>query len=96
MTQLPTEDREKAQKKHVKSLVLINTGDGRGKLTSAWGIPLLDVVETVKSRPDFTNIVITGRNAPKELIEIANTVSRVENVKHAYQMGILAKRGIDF
>jgi ATP:corrinoid adenosyltransferase len=38
----------------------------------------------------------TGRNAPAALIEIADTVTDMTNVKHAYQQGIRAKKGIDF
>lgn len=55
-----------------------------------------DVVETIKNRPRHVNIVLTGRGASPELIDVADTVSRVENVKHAFQSGIMAKRGIDF
>ncbi|MHB1090963.1 MAG: cob(I)yrinic acid a,c-diamide adenosyltransferase, partial [Ilumatobacteraceae bacterium] len=38
----------------------------------------------------------TGRDAPAELIDIADTVSEVRNVKHAFASGIAAKKGIDF
>lgn len=62
-----------------------------------WGwIDVADVVETIRSRPDHVNIVITGRNAPAELIDVADTVSEIADVKHAYQAGIRAKKGIDF
>jgi cob(I)alamin adenosyltransferase len=42
------------------------------------------------------NVICTGRDAPNELIEIADTVTSMTNVKHAYDSGIAAKRGIDF
>jgi cob(I)alamin adenosyltransferase len=54
------------------------------------------VVAAIRSRPAHVNVVITGRNAPPELIEIADTVTEMVNVKHAYARGIKARRGIDF
>ncbi len=42
------------------------------------------------------NVIVTGRDAPAELIEIADTVTEMIEVKHAYQQGIRAKRGIDY
>ena len=43
-----------------------------------------------------TNIVMTGRDAPPEFVEIADTVTEMHNVKHAYEKGIVAKKGIDY
>ncbi len=65
-------------------------------------LPALDflaaerIVETLKSKPERLNIIVTGRNAPLELVEIADTVSEVKVVKHAYQQGIKAQKGIEF
>ena len=59
-------------------------------------IPVQRVVDAVANRPDHVNVVITGRNAPTEVIEIADTVSEIGVVKHAYQSGIRAKKGIDY
>lgn len=62
-----------------------------------WGwIDLAEVLETIRSRPDHVNIVLTGRNAPQEIIDLADTVSEIGEVKHAYKAGIRAKKGIDF
>lgn len=62
-----------------------------------WGwIDVDAVVETIRTRPDHVNVVITGRNADEKLIEIADTVSEIAVVKHAYNAGIRAKKGIDF
>lgn len=62
-----------------------------------WGwIDTDDVVTTIRERPDHVNIVCTGRNAPDALIEVADTVSEINVVKHAYQRRIRAKKGIDF
>ena len=42
------------------------------------------------------NIICTGRNAPAALIELADTVTEMRETKHAYQPGIIAKKGIDY
>lgn len=62
-----------------------------------WGwIDQADVVATITGRPEHVNIVVTGRDAPDDLIGIADTVTDMTEVKHAYQQGIRAKRGIDY
>jgi cob(I)alamin adenosyltransferase len=55
-----------------------------------------DVVGTIRSRPPAVSIVATGRDAPAALIEVADTVTEMRNVKHAYDRGIAAKKGIDW
>lgn len=54
------------------------------------------VVETLQSRPARTNVVITGRGATDGLIEIADTVTEMRKIKHAYDQGIKAKKGIEY
>jgi len=54
------------------------------------------VAQTIAKRSPKTNVIITGRDAAPELIEIADTVSDVRNVKHAYDAGIMAIKGIDY
>lgn len=62
-----------------------------------WGwIPEADVLETIRTRPEKVNLFFTGRDAPPALIEEADTVTDMRNVKHAYQAGIMARRGIDY
>jgi cob(I)alamin adenosyltransferase len=62
-----------------------------------WGwIALEDVVATIRDRPTDVNVVLTGRDAPEALIELADTVTEMRNVKHAYDSGIVAKKGIDY
>ena len=62
-----------------------------------WGwIATADVVETIRSRPETVNVVATGRDAPQELLDVADTVTEMRNVKHAYDRGIRAKKGIDY
>lgn len=62
-----------------------------------WGwISTDEVVDTIRSRPETVNIVATGRDAPQALIDVADTVSEVRMIKHAYQQGITAKKGIEY
>jgi cob(I)alamin adenosyltransferase len=49
-----------------------------------------------RNRPEHVNVVITGRDAPPAIVELADTVTEMTEVKHAYQQGIRAKRGIDY
>jgi len=55
-----------------------------------------EVVELVIGKPEALSVVLTGRGAPPELVEVADTVTRMEMVKHAYQAGIRARAGVDF
>ena len=61
----------------------------------AW-IATADVVEAIRSRPADVSIVATGRDAPAELREIADTVTEMVSAKHAFDQGIAAMRGIEF
>ncbi|MDR4518848.1 MAG: cob(I)yrinic acid a,c-diamide adenosyltransferase [Nitrosomonas sp.] len=53
------------------------------------------VLEDLKSRPVMQHVVITGRAAPEALCEAADTVTEMRDVKHAFQAGIMAQKGID-
>ena len=55
-----------------------------------------DVVDGITERWPKTNVVITGRDAPPEVVEIADTVTEMSVVKHAYQQGITAMKGIEY
>jgi cob(I)alamin adenosyltransferase len=62
-----------------------------------WGwIDAAEVVATIRDRPGSVSIVATGRDAPAELIDVADTVTEMRNVKHAYERGIRAMKGIDY
>jgi cob(I)alamin adenosyltransferase len=62
-----------------------------------WGwISTDDVVATIANRPTHVNVICTGRNAPQALIDIADTVTEMVKVKHAFEAGISAKRGIEY
>ncbi|HEX2041074.1 MAG TPA: cob(I)yrinic acid a,c-diamide adenosyltransferase [Acidimicrobiales bacterium] len=64
-------------------------------VTYGW-VPVADVVEGLHDRAPRTNVVITGRDAPPEVIELADTVTEMRKVKHAYDHGITAKKGIEY
>jgi cob(I)alamin adenosyltransferase len=62
-----------------------------------WGwVPGDDVAATISSRPGKVNVFATGRDAPQALLDVADTVTDMRNVKHAYDAGIMAAKGIDF
>lgn len=62
-----------------------------------WGwIDLDDVVATIRDRPPHVNIVVTGRDAPAALVDVADTVTEMREIKHAFRQGIRASRGIDY
>jgi cob(I)alamin adenosyltransferase len=55
-----------------------------------------DIVAAISGRPEKVNVFLTGRDAPPSMVEVADTVTDMRNVKHAYEAGILAEKGIDF
>ncbi len=65
-------------------------------LSSFGWLPIAQVVDPIRDRPEHVNVIVTGRNAAPELIEIADTVTEMTEVKHAYQQGLRAMRGIDY
>jgi cob(I)alamin adenosyltransferase len=69
------------------------------EINYAIGYKMLDpekVAEILRQRPEMVNVILTGRNAHPTLVELADTVTEMREVKHAYQKGILAQRGIEF
>jgi cob(I)alamin adenosyltransferase len=68
------------------------------EINYAIGYGMLDpskVVEALQARPEMVHVILTGRNAHPSLVEIADTVTEMREVKHAYRKGILAQRGIE-
>ncbi|MEE9417385.1 MAG: cob(I)yrinic acid a,c-diamide adenosyltransferase [Acidimicrobiales bacterium] len=62
-----------------------------------WGwIDTGEIAAAVTNRSGETNVVLTGRDMPEAIIEIADTATEMRNIKHAYDSGIRAKRGIDY
>lgn len=55
-----------------------------------------EVAGAIKRRSPRTNVVLTGRNAAPELVEVADTVTEMRKIKHAYDQGIKAKKGIEY
>ena len=54
------------------------------------------VAEVLRQKPEMVHVILTGRNAHPILVELADTVTEMREVKHAYEKGILAQRGIEF
>jgi cob(I)alamin adenosyltransferase len=54
-----------------------------------------EVIETLQRRPPLQHVVITGRGAPPELIEVADTVTEMRPIKHAFDAGVRAQKGVE-
>ena len=59
-------------------------------------VPLDELLALIRAKPATQHLVLTGRNAPPELIELADLVSEIQPIKHPLQQGIKAQRGIEF
>ncbi len=59
-------------------------------------IDLNEMVEVLKNKPDNMEIVLTGRNAKQEIIDVAHLVSEIRPLKHYWDKGITARKGIEF
>lgn len=99
----PSADIALAQSAWAQASALIASGDyhlvilDEVTYLSTWGwVPTEEIVAAIANRPSHVNVVITGRDAAPEIIAIADTVTEMREIKHAYQSGIGAKRGIDF
>jgi cob(I)alamin adenosyltransferase len=79
--------------------------------SGAWDLVILDeinyaisygmldpakVAESLRSKPDMVHVILTGRNAHPTIVELADTVTEMRQVKHAYEKGVLAQRGIEY
>ncbi len=54
------------------------------------------VVEALKRKPEMVHVILTGRNAHPTIVELADTVTEMRQVKHAYEKGVMAQRGIEY
>ena len=54
------------------------------------------VVESLKKKPEMVHVILTGRNAHSTIVDIADTVTEMRQVKHAYEKGVMAQRGIEY
>ncbi|MEM7441175.1 MAG: cob(I)yrinic acid a,c-diamide adenosyltransferase [Pseudomonadota bacterium] len=103
-TQDKTRDTEMAQAAWEKAKELIRDESNHMVLLDELNIALrydyVDVADVVKflttEKPEMTHVVITGRNAKDELIEIADMVTEMELVKHPFRQGIKAQIGVEF
>ncbi len=83
----------------------------RAILSGQWDLIILDeinyaisyhmldpqkVVETLQRKPEMVHVILTGRNAHPSIVELADTVTEMRQVKHAYEKGVLAQRGIEY
>lgn len=59
-------------------------------------LDLAEVLDALRERPTGQHVVITGRNANQALVEIADTVSEVKDIKHAFNSGVRVQKGIDY
>ena len=59
-------------------------------------LPLRLAIGLIKDKPKNLDLILTGRNVPRKLIKMADLVTEMKEIKHPYQKGILAKRGVDF
>jgi cob(I)alamin adenosyltransferase len=59
-------------------------------------LPLEEVLEVLKNKPRDTHVIVTGRNAKDELIEIADLVTEMTEIKHPFRSGVKAQPGIEF
>jgi cob(I)alamin adenosyltransferase len=98
-----TQDQAVAREAWARAKALIEAGEHQlvvlDEITypMTWGwIDTDDVIATIRNRPAQVNIVATGRDAPTALIDVADTATEMRKIKHAYDAGILAKKGIDY
>jgi cob(I)alamin adenosyltransferase len=59
-------------------------------------LPVGDIVAALKAKPRNLHVVVTGRNAPPELVEAADLVTEMTLVKHPFRAGVKAQAGIEF
>lgn len=98
-----TNDRAHAAEGWAKAVEVMQAGehqlvifDELTYLPSFGWIDVNEIVDAIAARPRHVNVIVTGRDAAPELIELADTVTDMREVKHAYQQGIRAMRGIDY
>lgn len=59
-------------------------------------LPLEEVIDALTDRPEHQSVIITGRGCHRELLTLADTVTEMRPVKHAFDAGIKAQKGIDW
>ena len=100
----PREEHEKIAKEALKiSESKIHSGDYDiiilDEINYAVNLDLIkirDVIELIKSKPTGLDLILTGNHAKDEILELADLVTEMREIKHPFQKGIKAKKGIDF
>jgi len=59
-------------------------------------VPVEEVLDCLKARPDHVNVILTGHNALDEVIEVADLATEMREIKHPFKKGVPAQKGIDF
>jgi cob(I)alamin adenosyltransferase len=59
-------------------------------------VPTAEMLEVLRGRPPYVEVVLTGRNAPPELVDLADLVTEMRPVKHYFEAGVKARRGIEW
>jgi cob(I)alamin adenosyltransferase len=54
------------------------------------------VADSLRKKPEMVHVILTGRNAHPAIVELADTVTEMRQVKHAYEKGVMAQRGIEY
>lgn len=97
-----TEDRKLAQEAYLQARQLLESGEYDlfvcDEINGAVGFGLIDVeqvLELISLRPEKTELVLTGRNAHEKIIEAADLVTEMCEIKHYYKAGVPARTGIE-
>jgi cob(I)alamin adenosyltransferase len=97
-----TEDRRAAQEALVQAEELLTSGEFDlficDEINGAVGFGLIDVgqvLELIRRKPEKTELVLTGRNAHEQVIEAADLVTEMREIKHYYKTGVQARTGIE-
>ncbi|MGB8657898.1 MAG: cob(I)yrinic acid a,c-diamide adenosyltransferase [Candidatus Zixiibacteriota bacterium] len=59
-------------------------------------LSIQEVINLIKQKPRDLHLILTGRSAPKEMIQLADLVSEVKEIKHPFRKGVLAQRGVEY
>jgi cob(I)alamin adenosyltransferase len=59
-------------------------------------IPIEEALNLIRAKPEHVELVLTGRGAPEEFMELADLVTEMKEIKHFYQKGVEARKGIEF
>ncbi len=101
--QIMEKDRENAEESLRYAKEKINSGnydmiilDEINNIIAYGLVDVGEVINIIRERPKRLSLVLTGRGAPGQLVDIADTVSEIREIKHAYSKGIKAKKGIEY